>query len=142
MVRVITCGLTRGAVSSSGPPSCGNDSNARTTRSRSPAWSRFPAAEMIMFGATYASRKNSRSDSEVNDSTVSGDPTKDLSLVADPELKLFQKYGAYDREAKHATIAFDAEGKEVFRAVGATPLMDAGAVIESLKVDATRARSE
>jgi peroxiredoxin len=69
-------------------------------------------------------------------------PSVSFTLVADPDLKLFRKYGAYEREAKHATIAFDAEGKEVFRNVGAAPMMDAGAIIKSLKLNDAGARPE
>jgi FtsP/CotA-like multicopper oxidase with cupredoxin domain/peroxiredoxin len=59
-------------------------------------------------------------------------PPVPFTLVADPDLKIFRTYGAFDGEARHATIVVDPSGKEVFRKMGEEPLMDATAVIKSL----------
>ena len=60
-------------------------------------------------------------------------PPVPFTLVADPKLRIFRKYGVPDGETKHATIAYDASGKEVFRNVADEPLLDASGLLESLK---------
>src|SRR5262249_17915444 len=55
-----------------------------------------------------------------------------FDLIADPELKLFKEFGAFDREAKHATIVRDRRGQEVLRKVGDEPFTDAQAVLTAL----------
>jgi len=59
-------------------------------------------------------------------------PKVPFRLVADPELKLFKKYDAFDGKARHATIVRDGSGEELFRKVGDEPFMDAGVVLASL----------
>jgi FtsP/CotA-like multicopper oxidase with cupredoxin domain/peroxiredoxin len=61
-----------------------------------------------------------------------GFPLVPFTLVADPDLKIFRKYGVFDGETRHATIVIDPSGKEVLRNVGKEPLMDATAVTKSL----------
>jgi FtsP/CotA-like multicopper oxidase with cupredoxin domain/peroxiredoxin len=60
-------------------------------------------------------------------------PNVSFNLVADPELKLFKQYGAFEREAKHATIVRDRRGKEVLRKVGDAPFGDPEAVLTALQ---------
>src|SRR5439155_18251053 len=61
-------------------------------------------------------------------------PTVWFDLVADPELKLFKRHGAFDGEAKHATIVRDRRGQEVFRKVGDAPFADVEAVLTALRL--------
>ncbi|MES2791044.1 MAG: tyrosinase family protein [Planctomycetota bacterium] len=65
-------------------------------------------------------------------------PQVPFRLVADPELKLFKEYDAYDGKAKHATIVRDRLGRELLRKVGDEPFMDATAVLASLNTAAPR----
>lgn len=53
-------------------------------------------------------------------------------LVADPELKLFKKFGAFDGEAKHATIVFDSSGNELFRNVAELPFTDSRTLLKAI----------
>jgi len=72
--------------------------------------------------------------------TASGDedlarfPKVSFDRVADPELKLFKQHGAFDGQAKHATIVRDRRGNEVLRKVGDTPFTDTGAVLTALRL--------
>lgn len=65
-------------------------------------------------------------------------PKVPFRLVADPELKLFKEYDAFDGKAKHATIIRDRMGKELLRKVGDEPFMDTTAVLASLNRAAPR----
>src|SRR5207249_1573834 len=60
-------------------------------------------------------------------------PTVPFRLVADPELRLFRQFGAFDRGAKHATIVRDGRGREVLRKVGDAPFADPEAVLVALR---------
>lgn len=66
-------------------------------------------------------------------SVVSADTEEDLKkfpdvpfkLVADPDHKVFRRFGAFKGEPKHATVAVDGRGKLVFRTIGDKPYMNA-----------------
>jgi hypothetical protein len=58
-------------------------------------------------------------------------PWVPVTLEADPRLELFRKYGVFNGETNHATIAFANSDKEVFRDLGSEPLMDAGALMKA-----------
>jgi peroxiredoxin len=69
---------------------------------------------------------------------VSADTEEDLrkfpdvpfTLVADPQHKLFRKFGAFIDGPMHATLALDGKGVVVFRTVGKTPFMMADVITE------------
>ena len=62
--------------------------------------------------------------------TCANFPPVPFTLVADPKLRIFRKYGVPDGDTKHATIALDASGKEIFRDVADEPLVDASGLLE------------
>lgn len=64
---------------------------------------------------------------------LSNFPSTPFSVVADPELQLFRRFGVFDGEARHGAVAFDAAGNEVFRVVSDEPLMDAAVLKNALK---------
>ena len=55
--------------------------------------------------------------------TSSKFPDVPFKLVADPQHKLFRKFGAFDNGPLHATVVLDGKGVVVFRTVGTTPFM-------------------
>ena len=65
-------------------------------------------------------------------------PTLPFTLIADPGLKLFKQFGALDESAtgderiRHATIVRDGKGAEIFKIVGAQPLMNPVPVLLAL----------
>jgi peroxiredoxin len=61
-------------------------------------------------------------------------PNVSFDLIADPELKLFKRYGAFDGKAKHATIVRDRGGKELLRKVGEAPFADTGVILAALRL--------
>ena len=86
----------------------------------------------------------------VSISVISASPEGDLQnfprvpgrLIADPDHRLFKRYGAYDREAKHATIVKDRFGKELLRKVGEEPFTDVNVVLAALDQAANDASAE
>ncbi|HEV3298206.1 MAG TPA: DUF4440 domain-containing protein [Planctomycetaceae bacterium] len=69
-------------------------------------------------------------------SVVSADTEDDLrkfpktpfKLVADPEHKLFRRFGAFNGKPIHATLAFDGRGEIVFSTFGERPFMQADVI--------------
>lgn len=51
-------------------------------------------------------------------------PHVPFTLLADPEHKLFRRFGAIKDVPKHATVVIDGRGNIVFRTVGEKPFMD------------------
>lgn len=80
-------------------------------------------------------------DEQVAVTVVTGSSEEDLqefpdlpfALVADPEFKRFKQVGAFEGEAKHATIVRDARGKEFLKRVGDEPFMDGAAVRKAVQ---------
>jgi len=86
---------------------------------------------------------------DVGVSVVTASSVKDLQefprvpfrLIADPNGKLFKKFGAMqDGEAQHATLVMNDRGKELFRDVGDEPVMDAAAILRSIRPRSTPTR--
>ena len=55
-------------------------------------------------------------------------PDLPFTLIADPQHKIFRRFGAFPGTPKHATVALDKRGQLVFRTVGDQPYMDAKVV--------------
>ncbi|HND56779.1 MAG TPA: multicopper oxidase domain-containing protein, partial [Pirellulaceae bacterium] len=60
-------------------------------------------------------------------------PALPFTLIADPELKLFREYGAFDGDSRHATIVLDEQRRELFKNIGDRPFMDARKVSAVLR---------
>jgi|GEM_PF-198760 len=63
-------------------------------------------------------------------------PATPFHLIADPDLKLFKRYGILEGQPRHGTLVLDSKGKEVFRYVADQPLSDTASVIQA--IDGTR----
>lgn len=76
------------------------------------------------------------SDRKYEVTVVSADTDDDLKkfpavpfhLVADPQHKLFRRFGAFKEKPLHATLAFDQRGTLVFSTVGESPFMNTDVV--------------
>lgn len=67
-----------------------------------------------------------------SESDLQNFPKVPFKLVADPELKLFKEYDAFDGKARHATIVRDGAGKELLRKVGDEPFMNASELLAAV----------
>jgi peroxiredoxin len=65
-------------------------------------------------------------------------PDMPFMLVADPEHKLFRRFGAFESGPKHATVALDGRGNLVFKTVGEKPYMNAEVVGRWIDDEAAR----
>jgi peroxiredoxin len=70
--------------------------------------------------------------SQSTEEELSNFPALPFHLVADPELLLTKRYGAYEQTPKHATIVRDGAGRELLRYVGEQPFMDLAAILRAL----------
>lgn len=90
------------------------------------------------------------SDQQYSVVVVSGDTEEDLKkfpdlpfkLVADPQHKVFRRFGAFNAVPKHATVAMDGQGILVFRTVGEQPYMDTAVVKRWIDKAAAIAKSQ
>ncbi|MDZ4850136.1 MAG: multicopper oxidase domain-containing protein [Pirellulaceae bacterium] len=60
-------------------------------------------------------------------------PKVPFELIADPQLKLFKKFGAYrNGEARHAVVVRSAKGEELMLQISDFPLMDASSILTAI----------